>query len=193
MGLAKVDYQINSKQSLFVRYFGTHSLQPSSFTGTELSVSERGHERHSEFARGWAHLSVSTTVLNTFHFTFNKDGITKFQVPIVTPTDIGVQGMYTSSASLFQHQHHRRFPERRWIRNARSCKHQDVAARGRLSWTKGSHQMQFGVSFIRPSQTSTFCVYCNGLFTFSGAIPAIAMADFVAGALGSIDPVEYLA
>ena len=53
--------------------------------------------------------------------------------------------------------------------------------------------MQFGASFIRPTQTSTFCVYCNGLFTFTGQNTGIAMADFIAGALDSIDPVEYLA
>ena len=42
MGLAKIDYQISSKQSFFARYFGTHSLTPSSFTGTELSVQNAG-------------------------------------------------------------------------------------------------------------------------------------------------------
>ncbi len=46
--------------------------------------------------------------------------------------------------------------------------------------------MQFGASFIHPSQTSSFCVYCNGLFTFSGALSGDPMADFVAGALGSM-------
>src|SRR5208282_1407155 len=33
MGIGRVDYQINSKQTLFVRYFGTHSLVPSSYDG----------------------------------------------------------------------------------------------------------------------------------------------------------------
>ncbi len=45
--------------------------------------------------------------------------------------------------------------------------------------------MQFGANFIRPMQATTFCVYCNGLFTFSGQDTGNAMADFIAGQLDS--------
>jgi hypothetical protein len=38
VGVDKIDYQVSEKQSFFARYFVTHSLTPSSFTGTELSV-----------------------------------------------------------------------------------------------------------------------------------------------------------
>jgi hypothetical protein len=42
MGIGRVDYTINAKQSLFVRYFGTHSLVPSSYNGNELTVVNAG-------------------------------------------------------------------------------------------------------------------------------------------------------
>ncbi len=45
--------------------------------------------------------------------------------------------------------------------------------------------MQFGVNYIRPMQATTFCVYCNGLFTFSGQDTGSALADFVSGSLDS--------
>ena len=45
--------------------------------------------------------------------------------------------------------------------------------------------MQFGANYIRPMQATTFCVYCNGLFTFSGQVTGNAMADFISGSLGS--------
>ena len=54
-----------------------------------------------------------------------------------------------------------------------------------FSLIKGSHQMQFGVNYIRPMQATTFCVYCNGLFTFNGNLTGNAMADFISGSLDS--------
>jgi hypothetical protein len=185
LGLAKVDYQISPKQSLFVRYFVAHSLVPSSFTGTELSVANAGtDDTVNSITLGHTYL-FNTNTLNTFHFTFNQDGITKFQVPIVTPTDIGVQGMYTALPHFsninitgdFQSAGGFATPG---LVNTRTYQFADD-----LSVVKGSHQIQFGFSFIRPLQTSTFCVYCNGLFTFSGTYTGNAMADFVAGALDS--------
>ncbi len=35
MGIAKADYQLNTKQTLFLRYFVTHSLQPTPYDGNE--------------------------------------------------------------------------------------------------------------------------------------------------------------
>ena len=185
MGVAKVDYQINSKQSLFVRYFGTHSLQPSSFTGTELSVQNAGtDDTVNSLVVGHTYL-FSTTALNTFHFTYNTDGITKFQVPIVTPTDIGVQGMFISLPHYSNINITGDFQSAGGFATPGLVNTKTYQFSDDFSLTKGSHQMQFGASFIRPKQTSTFCVYCNGLFTFSGSITGNAMSDFIAGALSS--------
>ena len=189
MGIGRVDYQINSKQNLFVRYYGTHSLVPSSYNGNELTVVNAGtDDTVNSLVVGHTYL-VNTNMLNSFHFTYNTDGITKFQVPIVNPADVGVQGMYISAAPFshfsninitgdFQSAGGFATPG---LVNTKTWQLADD-----YSWTKGSHQLQFGASFIRPSQTSTFCVYCNGLFTFSGALSGDPMADFIAGALASM-------
>jgi len=186
MGIGRVDYQINSKQTLFVRYFGTHSLVPSSYNGNEITVVNAGtDDLVNSLVVGHTYL-VNSAMLNTFHFTYNTDGITKFQVPIVTPTDIGVQGMYINLPHFsninitgdFQSAGGFATPG---LDNTKTWQLADD-----YSWTKGSHQIQFGASFIHPSQTSSFCVYCNGLFTFSGALSGDPMADFVAGGLGSM-------
>ena len=59
-----------------------------------------------------------------------------------------------------------------------------------FSLIKGSHQMQFGANYIRPMQATTFCVYCNGLFTFNGQLTGNAMADFVSGSLDSFTQIN---
>lgn len=186
MGIGRVDYQINSKQSLFVRYFGTHSLVPSSFNGNELTVVNAGtNDMVNSLVVGHTYL-VNSSMVNTFHFTYNTDGITKFQVPIVSPADLGIPDMYISAAP-FVHYSNINITGDFQSAGGFATPGLDNTHTWQLaddySWNKGSHQIQFGASFIRPSQTSTFCVYCNGLFTFSGSATGTAMSDFVAGAL----------
>ena len=82
MGLAKIDYQISSKQSFFGRYYVTHSIVPSSFTGTELSVQNAGTDDEvNSLVLGHTYI-FGPGALNTFHATLDRNGITKFQVPI---------------------------------------------------------------------------------------------------------------
>ncbi|SRR5579875_245336 len=189
MGIGRVDYQINSKQTLFVRYFGTHSLQPSSYNGNELTVVNAGtDDTVNSLVVGHTYL-LSTNMVNSFHFTLNTSGVTKFQVPIVNPTDIGVQGMYTTPGPFFHYSNINisgDFQSAGGFATPGLVNTKTWQLADDFSWTKGPHQLQFGVSFIRPTQTSTFCVYCNGLFTFNGNLTKDPMADFIAGALDSM-------
>jgi Carboxypeptidase regulatory-like domain/TonB dependent receptor len=188
MGLGKVDYQINSKQSLFVRYFVTHSLIPSSYlpSSGELSVQNAGtDDTVNSLVLGHTYL-LSTTALNTFHFTLNRDGITKFQVPIVTPAEIGVQGIYEALPNYSNIGITGDFQSAGGFATPGLVHTRTYEFNDNFSLVRGSHQMQFGFSFIRPTQTSTFCVYCDGLFTFSGQYTGSAMADFIAGELDSL-------
>jgi len=192
MGVSKVDYQINSKQSLFARYFASHELQPSSFLASqgELSVANAGtDDTVNSLVLGHTYL-ISTTMLNTFHFTFNKVGITKFQVQIPTPTDIGVQGMYTALPHFSNINITGDFQSAGGFATPGLVNTQTWGLKDDFSVIHGPHQLQFGVNFLRPTQTSTFCVYCNGLFTFSGTVTGTAMSDFIAGAPSSMTQIN---
>ena len=185
MGLAKVDYQISSKQSFFARYFGTHSLTPSSFTGTQLSVQNAGTDDEvNTLVLGHTYI-FSPSALNTFHATVDRDGITKFQVPIPTPADIGVQGIYIALPNFANINVTGDFMSAGGFATPGLVNTTTYQFSDDFSLIKGSHQMQFGANFIRPMQATTFCVYCNGLFTFSGQDTGNAMADLIAGQLDS--------
>lgn len=185
MGLAKIDYQISTKQSFFARYFGTHELQPSSFTGTELSVQNAGTDDEvNSLVLGHTYI-FSPNALNTFHATLDREGVTKFQVPIVTPTTIGVQGIYVALPNFSNINITGDFMSAGGFATPGLVNTTTYQFSDDFSLIKGSHQMQFGVSYIRPMQATTFCVYCNGLFTFSGQDTGNAMADFISGSLDS--------
>ncbi len=185
MGLAKIDYQISPKQSFFARYFGTHSYTPSSFTGTELSVQNAGTDDEvNTLVLGDTYV-FSPSALNTFHATLDRDGITKFQVPIITPASIGVQNVYAALPNFSNINISGDFVSAGGFATPGLVNTTTYQFSDDFSLIKGSHQMQFGANYIRPMQATTFCVYCNGLFTFSGQNTGNAMADFISGQLDS--------
>ena len=105
MGMAKIDYQLSSKQSIFGRYFVTHSLIPSNFTGNEESVQLAGTDDEvNSLVLGHTYI-FGPNALNTFRATLNRDIINKFQVPILNAPDIGVAGVLSTSPELFEHHH----------------------------------------------------------------------------------------
>ena len=198
MGLAKIDYQINAKQSFFGRYFGTHSLVPSSFTGTELSVQNAGTDDEvNSLVLGHTYI-LGPGALNSFRATLDRDGITKFQVPILTPSGIGVQGIYEPLPNYSNINITGDFNSAGGFATPGLVNTTTYQFSDDFSLIKGSHDMKFGANFIRPMQATTFCVYCNGLFTFNGTdttdvargLQGNSMADFVAGLLDSFTQIN---
>jgi hypothetical protein len=185
LGIAKIDYQLNSKQSIFGRYFVAHSLTPSSFTGTELSVLNAGTDDEvNSLVLGHTYI-LSANKLNTFRATLNRDGITKFQVPILTAPGIGVTPYYQPLPNYSNINITGDFNSAGGFATPGLIETTTYQVSDDFSWVKGGHQIQFGVSYIRPGQNSTFCVYCDGLYTFSGQLTGNAMSDFIAGSLDS--------
>jgi hypothetical protein len=185
MGLAKIDYQISAKQSFFARYYVTHSIVPSSFTGTELSVQNAGTDDEvNSLVLGHTYV-FGPSALNTFHATLDRNGITKFQVPIITPSSIGVQGVYEALPNFSNINITGDFVSAGGFATPGLVNTTTYQFSDDFSYIKGSHQMQFGANYIRPMQATTFCVYCNGLFTFSGQDTGSALGDFISGSLDS--------
>jgi carboxypeptidase family protein/TonB-dependent receptor-like protein len=190
VGLGKIDYQISSKQSFFGRYFVTHSLTPSSFTGTELSVQNAGTDDEvNSLVLGHTYI-MGPGALNTFHATLDRVGITKFQVPIITPSSIGVQNIYEPLPNYSNINITGDFSSAGGFATPGLVATTTYQFSDDFSLIKGSHEMKFGANYIRPMQATTFCVYCNGLFTFNGNNTGNAMADFISGRLDSFTQIN---
>ena len=185
MGLAKIDYQLNSKQSIFGRYFVTHSLVPSTFTGNELSVVLAGTDDEvNSLVLGHTYI-IGPNTLNSFRATLDREIINKFQIPILNAPDIGVQGVYQP----LPHYSNITISGDFAGSGGTATPGFDVTTTYQYSddftLIRGSHQMQFGGNYIRPGQNSNFCVFCDGGFTFTSATTGSAFGDFFAGILDS--------
>ena len=189
-GLAKLDYQVSANQSFFGRYYVTHSLTPSSFTGTELSVQNAGtDDTVNSLVLGHTYI-LGPGALNSFRATLDRVGITKFQVPIITPSSIGVQNIYEPLPNYSNINITGDFQSAGGFATPGLVNTTTYQFSDDFSLIKGSHQMQFGANYIRPMQATTFCVYCNGLFTFNGQLTGNAMADFISGSLDSFTQIN---
>ena len=180
-GLARVDYQLNAQQSLFFRYFITHSLQPPPYDGVSpLSMTLSGADdlmNSAVLGHTWV---IGAGTVNSFRATFNRSAVTKTEVPTFDAGNLGiamhslVPGHIVASAngaiyssSVFSYA---AFDPTTAYQFA-----DDV------SKVKGNHQIGFGVNFIRPMQYVYGPLNGDGNFGFNGQATGLSMADFLLG------------
>jgi hypothetical protein len=188
VGVAKGDYQINSKQSVFLRYFVTHSLQPTPYDGVNpLSMTSSGADdlvNSGVFGHTWV---VSPTMINAFRATFNRSAVTKTQTPTFDGPSLGIK-MHTlvpghivlsvtggpSSAAITSYP---AFDPTTAFQLAND-----------FTLIRGKHQFAFGGSWIRQFQYVYGPLNGDGVINFNGqqtggALNAtgLGMADFLLG------------
>jgi hypothetical protein len=180
-GLAKVDYQLSTKQSMYLRYFVTHSLQPSPFNGTNpLSETVAGaNDLVNSGVFGHTYV-ISPNMINSFHATFNRSAVTKIQTPSFDANTLGIDmttlvpghivvsvsnALYSSTVFSY----------------ASKDPTQSYQGADDFSVIKGSHQMQFGVDYIHYIDNVYGPLFGDGSFSFTGATTGLPMADFLLG------------
>jgi len=188
MGLAKGDYQINSKQSVFLRYFVSHSLQPTPYDGVNpLSMTSSGADdlvNSGVFGHTWV---ISPTMINAFRATINRSAVTKTQTPTFDGPSLGIK-MHTlvpghivismtggpSSAAITSYP---AFDPTTGFQLAND-----------FTIIKGKHQFAIGGNWIRTLQYVYGPLNGDGVINFNGQqtggplnTTALGMADFLLG------------
>ena len=180
-GLARVDYQLNSNQSLFLRYFISHSLQPSPYDGVNpLSMTLSGADdlmNSAVLGHTWV---LGAGTVNSFRATLNRSAVTKIQTPTFDAASLGiamhglVPGHIVASASGAI-----------YSSTVTSYAAFDPTTAYQfaddVSKVKGNHQIGFGVNFIRPVQYVYGPLNADGNFGFNGSVTGLSMADFLLG------------
>jgi hypothetical protein len=180
-GIAKIDYQLNSKHTDFARYLVSHAFQPLSYTGTPLSLLNASPDdliNSIVLGDTWV---ISPTTINSLRLTFDRSAINKPEITIMTAKDLGINmtappisnniyvtvtgALYSAGANSF----------------AAAIPTQSHQVSDDFSMLRGSHQLQFGVNWIREVQNATFVGTSAGSFNFTGQITGLPMADFLLG------------
>jgi hypothetical protein len=179
-GLAKVDYQLSTKQTMYLRYFVTHSLQPSPFNGDPLTETLAGANDLVNSGVFGHTFVVSPNMVNSFHVTFNRSAVTKFQAPSFDASTLGIDmttlvpghivasvsnALYSSTVFSY----------------ASLDPTQSFQLSDDYSIIKGSHQLQFGVNWIHYIDNVYGPLFGDGFFSFTGQTTGLPMADFLLG------------
>lgn len=184
-GLARVDYQLSNKQSIYVRYFATHALVASPYDGKNplTETLSGGDDLVQSIVFGHTYV-FGPNLLNSFHATFNRSGVTKTQIPSFDANTLGiamntlvpghivasVSGAIYSSA-LFSY--------------AATDPTQSGQLSDDINLIRGAHQLQLGVDFIHYAENVYGPLFGDGFFVFTGQSTGLPMADFLLGDVAS--------
>ena len=184
-GVAKGDYRLNEKHSIFGRYNAAHEFSPPS---QGLAPATPQTILSSVVAAGTDDLVQSgvigdtyifgPTTINSFHVAINRTAIRKQVSPQFQPADIGVNvtdlepnGFYTNVTNYFSNG---------GLATTGSFITTHQVADD-FSLIRGTHQLAFGANFIRVAQDGHYATYSSGFFTFNGQTTGMAPADFLLG------------
>jgi hypothetical protein len=193
-GLARGDYQLNSKQTLFLRYFVTHSLQPTPYDGKNpLSMALSGADDLVNSGVFGHTFVINASMVNSFRGTFNRSAVAKTEVPTFDGPALGIK-MHTLIPGHIVVTAGTVGPPPGYGNAFYSAVNTSYAAfdpttdhqiADDLSFIKGNHQFGFGVNWIRSVQNVYGPLNGDGAFTFNGQSTGLAMGDFLTGYVSS--------
>jgi hypothetical protein len=190
-GVAKVDHQVTTKDRLSVRYFVDHFLNAGTYDPSNL-LSYRNPTLASRVRSqsGVVTLTrtISQSVLNDFHFGFNRVHAARgpFFEGVPSMSDLGVRlPLYPSKPSISQIEAVGFFNigdnlEAKFPRTS-------FEAGNRTSMIRGRHSIQFGGEVSRQRVDIANEFRRAGHFQFSGDVTGNAMADFFLGSIRTFD------
>ncbi len=187
-GLAKADYQITSKHSLFGRYFVTHLEQPPGNPNGGILVASIGGVSNNVFnaTLGDTYL-ITPTMVSSFRLMSNRSSNTNVYNSYIGLPDLGVTGVYQLPASQFG-KYLGGFSTTGGFSIATTPSFQPYLTwqvSEDISMTRGAHQISFGMLFVNLKATAINYLNSNGGFTFNGQFSGLQNADFLLGMASS--------
>ncbi|PWU09459.1 MAG: TonB-dependent receptor [Terriglobia bacterium] len=183
MGVARIDYQMTPKSSLFGRFYVTNLEQPSTFDGKNALTlnSNAQHDRVYSLAVGNTYL-ISTNVVNSFRIGENRAEIPKIVDNFATWPQLGVAAPYNPAPAPRISVTGNGFG----IGSGNSIINHDMTGPDTnitedVSWVKGNHQFGFGGYYLRTLINYESGINATGFPTFNGSVTGLSLADFMVG------------
>ena len=185
LGVAKIDYTVNTKHSLFGRYTVGHLTQPSTYDGVNpLTKNTYGiNDLDHSLALGETYL-IGTSMVNSFRLSANRTNIVKisdvykslqdFGANVTISPVVGHDTYMSMTNGGFQIGTSAAVP-------GQSHNGPNWAIADDLSWIKGNHQIELGGSIYRQMMNYWSGLNAMGQANFNGAVTGLTLADFLLG------------
>jgi Carboxypeptidase regulatory-like domain/TonB dependent receptor len=183
-GVARIDYQVTGKNSVFGRYFVQHFEQPAGDPAQGLLVGAIGGSSNSVFNATLGDTYVITpNMVSSFRVMANRtSNTTKYNSYFGLP-DLGVTGVSVLPVEQFG-KYLGGFTTSGGFTIATTPSFQPYTTwqvSEDLSLTHGAHQISFGMLFVNLKATAINYLNSNPNFTFNGQFTGLQNADFLLG------------
>ena len=182
--VARTDYQISDKQSVFLRYFLADYQHAPNFTNNLLTMSvdaSVGLNDHVQNAVAGHTFIINSTTVSSFRVGFTRSSVIRYTPSTVpTPTQLGsnvyqgVPGYAFISISNYFTPVCQNCSPGPWVSTNYQLSEE-------LDLIRGKHQMAYGVTALNSRLNSFGNFSTNGNFSFNGQITGNALADFMLG------------
>lgn len=186
-GVARGDYQISDKQTVFLRALDTHyhiansfSITPNLLTAASTGLDQLGQD----YAIGDTYI-ISSNLVQSFRAGYERTASNNIQNHSYSFCQAGAQNFWCGAnpdelgavniSGGFQ------AGGTNGATGAANYYMNSLSVNDDLSWIKGSHQMAFGFGFLHGEDSSFNDFAGAGQFTFSGSVTGTGMSDFFLG------------
>ena len=185
LGLGRVDYQINTKNTLFFRYYIAHLDQLSPYNNNNpLTLTAPFVTYNMQFfAMGETYVFNPTTV-SSFHASVDRGAIVRGSPPFFTAADLGVN-MVSLDPAFSMISVSGAFTSGGGGTNAGHVYTTTPQITEDISLIRGNHQIALGVNWMNRIQNILIDLYGEGAFSFSSQVTNLAMGDFLTGNVGT--------
>ena len=185
--IGRGDYVVSQKQSVYFRYYIYDYEAETTFNGSNiLTTTTAGNQDRAQTATFGDSYSISPTILNAFHATFDRRRDNRGAAPnLISPQELGV-------VSFERLPNYIDFSVSNYNLGGGcgTCApgHFDVNTyqlSDDFTVIRGSHQFAFGVDARRLQMNIVNNQQVNGISSFTGTITGDALADFMLGKMSS--------
>ncbi len=187
-GVSRVDWQQSPKSTIFGRYFITDFTDPPIFDGQNLLTTTKAGQlaRNQSLVLGNTY-TLNPRMVDSTHVTFNRMAIFRGpadNVPNPAALGINVPSPVANDLVLSLSNY---FNVESGTATAGHFNNNSVHIANDFDWSRGKHQLAFGVNWIHSQLNELSSFQSNGQFTFSGQSATgstnDSLADFMIGAV----------
>jgi hypothetical protein len=181
--LGKIDYTINNGQTLTGRYFYARYSNPVEYDGKNvLMIQKTGRQNEVHGAVVGHNWILNPSMVNAFHFTYNKTVNDRPLPDFFAPKDVGIAVDNDSSVVDFMGLAiSSGFNLATGGNNPGYFNSVSWQIADDFDWIKGRHQLSAGFSLISTKIETQNNRPTNGQFSFNGSVIGIGLADFMLG------------
>jgi Carboxypeptidase regulatory-like domain len=167
--VARMDWELSPRHSVFTRYFLLDYSNPPFYTNNLLTTSRPGLWQRSQSIAVGDQISLTPSFINSLHVSFGRLAVTRANLAsFPTPVSLGVN-MYNASPNYMELSVSSHFSIGGGSNATATFVRNQWQYADDVDWIHGKHHVIFGAEFLANQMDENNLQYTNGWFQFDGS------------------------